>query len=165
MARPRPHRKLVKHFDNATDIRELTFSCYERRPLLTNNDWREMLARSIDASLERHRYRLAAFVFMPEHVHLIVWPLPSASGMELVLKAIKRPFSFRVKQQLVAKQSPLLQKLTILQRPGVSTFRFWQEGPGYDRNLTLGQALLASIDYVHMNPVRRGLSKSMQNWL
>jgi len=165
MDRPQPHRKRVKHVDNDTDVRELTFSCYERRPLLTNNNWREMLARSIDAAIVRHRYRLAAFVFMPEHVHLIVWPLPAASGMESVLKAIKRPFSFRVKQQLVANQSPLLQKLTVQQRPGVLTFRYWQEGPGYDRNLTLGRTLLSSINYVHMNPVRRSLCKSAEDWL
>jgi putative transposase len=124
-----------------------------------------MLARSIDASLERHRYQLAAFVFMPEHVHLIVWPLQLASGMESVLKAIKRPFSYRMKQQLVAKESPLLRKLTIRQRPGTLSFRFWQEGPGYDRNLTLGATLLASIDYLHMNPVRRSLCRNAEDWL
>ena len=164
MDQSRSHRKRVKHVDNATDVRELTFSCYERRPLLTNNSWRELLARSIDAALVRHRYQLAAFVFMPEHVHLVVWPLQSASGMESVLKAIKRPFSYRVKQKLVAEHSPLLQKLTIRQRPKVSTFRFWQEGPGYYRNLTLGLTLLASIDYVHMNPVRRSLCKRAEDW-
>jgi putative transposase len=159
------HRKRVKHVDNITDVRELTFSCYERRPLLTNNNWRAMLSRSIDAALLRHRYRLAAFVFMPEHVHLVIWPLPQASGIDSVLKAIKRPFSYRVKQQLVAKQSLLLRRLTVQQRPGVMTFRFWQEGPGYDRNLTLGRSLLASIDYVHMNPVRRGLGKNAGDWI
>ncbi len=115
------HRKQVKHVDNLTDVRELTFSCFERRPLLTNDSWRALLGKSIDAALDRHRYRLAAFVFMPEHVHLIVWPMPTASSMQSVLKAIKRPFSYRVKQQLIACRSPLLRQLTIQQRPGVMT--------------------------------------------
>ncbi|MBX9788238.1 MAG: transposase [Pirellulales bacterium] len=158
------HRKQVKHFDNLTDVRELTFSCFERRPLLTNDCWRTMLARSIDAALNRHQYRLAAFVFMPEHVHLVVWPMRDTSSMQSVLKAIKRPFSYRVKQHLIASGSPLLRQLTVQQRPGVMTFRFWQEGPGYDRNLTRGATLLASIDYVHQNPVRRSLAKSSDDW-
>ncbi|MGD9647215.1 MAG: transposase [Pirellulales bacterium] len=165
MVPPANHRKRVKHFDALSDVREVTFSCYGRRPLLTNDGWRFLLARSIDAALKRHYYRLAAFVFMPEHVHLIVWPLQSASSMHLVLKAIKRPFSYRVKQQLIDSQSRLLQTLTIQQRPGVMTFRFWQEGPGYDRNLTRGATLLSSIDYVHQNPVRRGLCQKADRWV
>ncbi len=35
------------------------------------------------------------------------------------------------------------------------TFRHWQEGPGYDRNLTKPTTILAAIDYIHLNPVRR----------
>jgi putative transposase len=35
--------------------------------------------------------------------------------------------------------------------------RFWQPGGGYDRNITSTEALRAMIDYLHANPVRRGL--------
>jgi len=54
--------------------------------------------------------------------------------------------------------------LTIRQRPGVTTFRFWQEGPGYDRNLTEPKTVLHAIDYVHDNPVRRGLVRRAVDW-
>jgi putative transposase len=80
------------------------------------------------------------------------------------LKAVKRPFSFRVKQYLAETNPPLLGRLTIRQRPGVQTFRFWQEGPGYDRNLTSRDAVLAAIDYLHLNPVRRGLCARAVGW-
>jgi putative transposase len=43
-------------------------------------------------------------------------------------------------------------------------FRFWQEGPGYDRNLQTKTAILAAIDYIHLSPVRRGLCKSITEW-
>ena len=42
--RPR-HRKLVKHYHEPGDFHELTFSCYKRTPLLTNDDWRRRLSR------------------------------------------------------------------------------------------------------------------------
>ena len=45
------HRKRVKHFHEPGDLHELTFSCYRRMPLLTNDDWRYRLARSLDAML------------------------------------------------------------------------------------------------------------------
>jgi len=95
---------------------------------------------------------------MPEHVHLLVYPSQQGLKIDKLLFAIKRPFSYRVKQQLAGTDDPLLQRLTIRQRPGKTTFRFWQEGPGYDRNIRTEKVLLSAIDYIHLNPVRRGLS-------
>jgi putative transposase len=118
-----------------------------------------MFAESVDRAMEGHKYRLTAFVFMPEHVHLMIYPIQGADTIDALLKAIKRPFSFRVKQILTKSRSRLLQRLTIRQRPGVTTFRFWQEGPGYDRNLTHASTVLSAIDYLHHNPVRRRLVK------
>jgi putative transposase len=162
---PRPgHRKLIKHYEDPGHVRELTFSCYRRLPLLTNDTWREMLSRAIDAAGERHHWRLTAFVFMPEHVHLLWFPLPEASGIEHLLKAIKRPYSFRVKQILVQDHNPLLERLTIRQRPGSMTFRYWQEGPGYDRNLDNQESVLAAIQYLHENPLRRKLCGNILDW-
>ena len=41
-----------------------------------------MLAESFDRAMEGHRYRLTAFVFMPEHVHLMIYPLPDADAID-----------------------------------------------------------------------------------
>ncbi len=158
------HRKRVRHYVLPGHCNELTFSCYKRTPLLTNGAWREELARAVDQACLRHAWRLAAFVFMPEHVHLIVHPAESSARIAAFLFALKRPFSYRIKRRLQECGSPLLEKLTIRQRPGVTTFRFWQEGPGFDRNLTSGKAILAAIDYVHLNPVRRGLCGRAADW-
>jgi putative transposase len=81
-----------------------------------------------------------------------------------LLAAIKRPCSFRIKEHLKTIDSPLFKRLTIRQRPGVMTFRFWQEGPGYDRNLTQPKTILSAIDYVHENPVRRKLCERAVDW-
>ena len=132
--------------------------------LLTNDVWRGKLSESLDRAMAAQRYRLAAFVYMPEHVHLLVYPLQEATGIDRLLWAIKRPYSYRIKQLLIAAGSGLLQKLTIRQRPGVQTFRYWQEGPGYDRNLTESKTVLSAIDYLHLNPVRRGLCASAVEW-
>jgi putative transposase len=164
MKRPPGHRKQIRHYHEPGHIHELTFSCYQRWPLLTNDLWREMLAESINRAMEAHGYRLAAFVFMPEHVHLIIYPVPQANTIGALLNAIKRPFSYRVKQQLIQSRSQWLQRLTVRQRPGVMTFRYWQEGPGYDRNITRPSTAIAAIDYLHLNPVRRGLAKEVLDW-
>ena len=71
---------------------------------------------------------------------------------------------FHVFHLLVAVQSPLLRRLSVRERPGKHCFRCWQEGPGYDRNINSVEALQASLNYIHMNPVRRGLCEKPTDW-
>jgi putative transposase len=159
-----PHRKLVKHYHEPGGLHELTFSCYKRQPLLTNDAWRQQLSRCIDSAGEELEIQLAAFVFMPEHVHLLVVPTAREPALDRYLARTKQPFSKWVKQQLVESRSPLLDKLTVRERPGKSCFRFWQEGPGYDRNVTTPAVIEAAIEYIHMNPVRREFVKRAIDW-
>jgi len=156
--------KTIKHYHEPGDLHELTFSCYRHMKLLTNDAWRGFLARSIDKAGQQFRFNLVAFVFMPEHVHLLVHPLDTVPAIPDYLAAVKRPVSAAVKRDLFQTHSPLLKRLTIRERPGKDTFRFWQEGPGYDRNLQQPASVLASIDYIHMNPVRRMLVSQACLW-
>jgi putative transposase len=42
--------------------------------------------------------------------------------------------------------------------------RFWQPGGGYDRSIESANTLERMIDYIHLNPVRRGLVKKAVDW-
>ncbi|MAT68011.1 MAG: hypothetical protein CMJ58_00645 [Planctomycetaceae bacterium] len=158
------HRKRVKHLHQRGDLHEFTFSCYRRLPLLTNDTWRAALSDAIGRACERFDFQLVAFVFMPEHVHLLTLPTGEEPAFDRFLAMIKRPVSAAVKSVLLQSDSPLLAKLTVRERPGKTAFRFWQEGPGYDRNLRSEEAILASIDYIHANPVRRRLCRQPIDW-
>ena len=163
MKRP-PHRKKVKHYHRPGDLHEFTFSCYHRKPLLSSDDWRRRLSRHVDASNLEHHCELVAFVWMPEHVHLLVYPTNATPDLDHYLARIKQPFSAEVHELLEACHSPLLRQLMVRERPGKTVFRFWQEGPGYDRNLDSPAAITASIDYMHNNPVQRGLCQRAVAW-
>lgn len=159
-----PHRKTVRHFDDEACLHEFTFSCCQRRQMLLQGERPRLLSEAIDRGCQNQQWGLAAFVYMPEHVHLLMFPVGRSTRVSPLLFAIKRPFSFRVKQSLEESGDPLLKELTIRQRPGVTTFRFWQEGPGYDRNIESENAARASVDYIHLNPVRRGLCEHAADW-
>ena len=161
---PPPHRKTVRHYNNPNDCHELTFSCYRRQPLLNADERCQLLSHAIDAAIPRLGFSLLAFVYMPEHLHLLVWPKTPGTEIADLLFAIKRPFSFRVKKLLQANGDPLLQALTIRERPGKMSFRFWQEGGGYDRNLFSLETARVAAEYIHNNPVRRGLCQSPGDW-
>ncbi|MGB2780863.1 MAG: hypothetical protein WBD63_05235 [Phycisphaerae bacterium] len=69
-----------------------------------------------------------------------------------------------MKQTMERLGDTRLEQLMVHERPGRRVFRFWQEGGGYDRNLTGEKTILAAIQYAHANPVRRGLCSSPAEW-
>jgi putative transposase len=158
------HRKTVRRIHEPGDVHALTFSCDRRKPLLTNEAWRVLLAESLDRAMLGQSCHLVAYVFMPEHVHLLVQPTHNEVRIDLLLKAIKAPYSNRLRRQFEEADSPLLNELIVRERPGVYGFRFWQEGGGYDRNLRTEAAVMAAIDDIHANPVRRGLCQEPADW-
>src|SRR6185369_2039841 len=117
MLPPDPHRKRVRHFNEPGHYHELTFSCFRRLPLLTHDPLCCLLSQSLDRAMSQQGFCLLAFVYMPEHVHLLVFPVTPTARFEQLLFAIKRPFSYRVKQYLEQNDPSLLQQLTILERP------------------------------------------------
>ncbi len=155
-----PHRKSIQHHNILGHVHLLTFSCYKRMPLLNNDVARHLLSESINRASERLGFGLVAFVYMPEHVHLMVFPKSDDCTIEKILYGIKKPYSSRMKKILTESNGRLLQSLTVQERPGKISFRFWQEGPGYDRNYTSLDTCIQAAEYVHNNPVRRGLCKS-----
>ena len=139
------HRKQVRHFHQPGDLHELTFSCYRRMQLLTNDDWRKLFCHAVDRALPKWSFQLVAFVIMPEHAHLLVLPTSEPVRVDKFSGAIKRPHSGRIKELLIEAKDPLLDTLTVEERPGKMAFRYWQEGPGYDRNLSTETAVMAVI--------------------
>ncbi len=119
------HRKTVRHFHEAGHLHEFTFSCYHRMPLLSNDTWRERLARCVEAAGKETAIELVGFVFMPEQVHLLVYPTTPNPSISLYLARIKQPFSKQIKQVLAERGSRLLSKLTVRAR---SVFGFGKKG-------------------------------------
>lgn len=158
-----PHRKRIKHREVLHGTRFLTFSCYERRPLLVRDGPCRMLARALERAVTRHGWLLHAYVFMPEHVHLLVRSMRETCDVADLLKAVKWSTSISVKRALEKAGHPLLRELTIRERPGKLTFRFWQEGPGFDSNVGHDEVGRV-IRYTHLNPVRRELCADANDW-
>jgi putative transposase len=157
--------KTVRHLHEPGDLHELTFSCYRREPLLTDHADCQLLAEAIERGLDTHSLHLGAFVFMPNHVHLLIWPAnPRVCATSEFLKTMKLSASTRIKRRLINAGSERVQQLQVHERPGKVCFRFWQEGSCYDRNLRTTQTVQASIDYIHTNPVRRGLCQRATDW-
>ena len=67
----------------------LTFSCYQRFRFLQAERTCRWLAEAIEEARADLNFSLWAYVFMPEHVHLIAWPREPVYDIADVRKAIK----------------------------------------------------------------------------
>ena len=100
---------------------------------------------------------------MPEHVHLVLQPLPGVM-MRGILWQLKCPMAQRVLGWVRKNHPEYLKLMADVQPSGKTAHRFWQRGGGYDRNLRSPSDVNEKIRYIHENPVRRGLVSRPEDW-
>jgi REP-associated tyrosine transposase len=110
---------------------------------LTEQDF-AVLARSLVAVRSRQRFLLTAWVFLPDHWHAILFP-PYPLTISAVMKSIK------------------LSSMMAMGRCRGEPGELWQ-GRFFDHALRTVQEYGATVDYIHLNPVRRGLVAMPESW-
>ena len=110
------------------------------------------IARLMQSSLlnaDGHRYRLLAWVVMPNHVHALIKPVNGWTVAKIV--ATWKKFSARqINDHLSAHRHRRLQP-------------FWHR-EYWDRFMRDEQHLQRTIAYIHNNPVKSGLVASPEQW-
>ena len=110
------HRKSV---DEVGHAHEVTFTCYRRFPFLKAERTCQWLAEAIDTARTEHSFLLWAYVFMPDHAHVILLPTSEEHPISSILKAIKAPVGRQGVEFLEANAPQWLPKIT-RQRGGVA---------------------------------------------
>jgi putative transposase len=154
------HRRKLHRIEAIGDVRFLTFSCYRRLPLFDNDAIKDAFVETLDAARSRTRFRLIAWVVMPEHVHLMIVPLLPDHPIREILRHLKGGFANRVLRRWRQLEAPILSRITDRQ----AKQRFWQRGGGYDRNIRSTQEFEEKLGYIHANPVQRGLAACETDW-
>ena len=118
-----------------------TCSTFHRKPYLLDERVCEALAKRINEAAKEHNFVVLAYVFMPDHIHLLIHPLNEIYEMEIIMKAIKQGVSNKAKAR------------------GWIPTDLWERGGGYDRNVFTAKVRLNAIRYIHNNPVVEGLAE------
>lgn len=101
---------------------------------------------------------------MPEHVHVLLHPRAADYEMRRILVMLKQPVAKAARVWLEEhQQRDWLERLTVVY-PSRRVFRFWQPGGGFDHNVFREKTVPAIMDYIHANPVRRGLVQRPTDW-
>ncbi len=157
-------RKTCRRYDDVGHAHSLTFTCFGGQPFLSRDRTRRWMIEAIELARTKHGFDVWAYVLMPEHVHLLIYPPDTSYSISKILTTLKQPVSKRARL-FVKEQAPsFLERMTDVQPNGKHAVRFWQRGGGYDRNLWSRKHIWETIDYIHANPVRRELCAHPADW-
>jgi putative transposase len=118
----------------------ITSATASRRRLFQVEQNALLLIEILQEQRKKNRFKLHAFVIMPDHVHLLLAPSPEIS-LEKAVQFIKGNFSFRLKSQLdVWERSFTNHRVT--------------DEHDYTTHLT----------YIHQNPIRANLTTQPERY-
>ncbi len=157
------------------DLHFLTFSCYQRQPLLSSAVRCDLFLQILERVRRRYRLVVLGYVIMPEHVHLLVTE-PQRLTLSTAMQALKLGFVRSLENPGAAiprsrkigetwgtpvSATPVSGSL-VSGTPG-EPHRFWQ-ARFYDFNVWTERKRIEKLRYIHRNPVMRGLVASPEQW-
>ncbi|HYX67635.1 MAG TPA: transposase [Terriglobales bacterium] len=122
----------------------ITASTYRKKPLLQSERTASLLVDVLYHYRSQGNYLLHEFVVMPNHFHLLITPA-SGTTLEKAMQLIKGGFSFRRGKEL-----------------GL-TGEMW-ETSFYDHRARSSAEHAKLRNYIHENPVRRGLCERAEDF-
>jgi putative transposase len=142
------------------DLHFITCSCYQRKPLLASERARDKLLKVLGEVRDRYDFGLFGFVVMPEHIHVLMSE-PNVGNPSVVMAALKQRVSraLRGKRRKASAGQMRLWEESALNRHA----RFWQRR-FYDFNVWSVRKKNEKMNYMHFNPVKRGLVEKPQEW-
>ena len=181
--------KRLKRYYGAGHLHFVTCSCYQRRPLLGRAGARNLFVHILGEVRERYRFSLVGYVVMPDHIHLLMSE-PEVETPSVVMQVLKQRVSRRLRRKRptlrTAKGGPPAAN------GGPPQLRLWGEADGptlqrtkggppaakggapelprfwqrrfYDFNVWSHKKRREKLDYMHSNPVKRGLVRRPQDW-
>lgn len=151
--------KNLKRRYGTTKLHFITFSCYRRLAFLKSARARNVFLVVLDKVRTRYRFVIVGYVVMPEHVHLLIGESTKANP-SVVVQVLKQRVSRRLRRPIRGKSSA---RQLLLWRDA-STYRsFWQRR-FYDFNVWSRKKRIEKLNYMHMNPVKRGLVADAKLW-
>lgn len=149
----------MKHYNIPGHAHELTFSCNNREGYLLDSKACEFFITEFVKFRDEFIFKILAYVLMPNHVHLLLWPLNLTYNIAEILGDIKGRMSKNHRDYLLINNPARYDHLCVFDKSKKrKVFRFWQPGGGFDRNLWNSVPIYNSIQYIEANPVRKKLA-------
>ena len=153
--------KNLKRRHGTGNLHFITFSCYRRLPFLKMARARNVFLIVLAEVRTRYQFAVIGYVVMPEHVHLLLSE-PAKRDPSIVVQVLKQRVSRRLRRRIRARTST--QQFHLWHESTTVAHRsFWQRR-FYDFNVWSRKKRTEKLNYMHMNPVKRGLAPDPKLW-
>ena len=125
-------------------VYHLRTSTVNRAPLLADCRCQQVVLEGLTHTAAALDFCILAYVVMPDHVHMVLQPR-GAYNISAFMASFKKHSSRKLNRRL-GRKGP-----------------FWRR-EFFDHMLRSDEHLHQLIDYIHDNPVRRGLAPSAAEW-
>jgi len=134
----------------------LTFTVRNWYYIFDRHNRFQILADSLKYCQKNKGIRLYAYVFMINHLHLIL------SGSDIIgfIRDFKRHTSKEMQKNIIATEPSVLKLFDL----GNGRYEFWSR-TNMPKMIASEEYLLQKIKYIHENPVRRQYVKQPENWI
>ena len=143
--------KGLRRWYGGGDLHFITSSCHQRQPSLGSPSRRDLFLKIFEEVRRKYEFQVIGYVVMPEHIHLLIGE-PDERSVAVVVQVLKQ----RVSQQCNARGRSRSAENT-------DPLPFWYPR-SYDFNVFSEKKIAEKLDYMHWNPVKRGLVPSPEQW-
>jgi len=150
------------------ELQFITTSTYRRVPVFRSPRFCEFFVQRLEEVRQKMHCLLIGWVLMPDHFHLLFKPQPADSA-SVAIKELKEETAKRILKTLRENlHHPWCRKtLPRLRLPPTvhdeSHFRLWQRR-FHPFNVFTEEKRREKLNYMHNNPVKRGLVKFPSDW-
>jgi REP element-mobilizing transposase RayT len=131
-------------------------------PLLEAHCIKQIIIDSLKYLQKEKGVKIFAYVIMPNHLHMII----SSGNPEKHVAQFKSFTARKIIDYYKDKKDRQVLKIMEQANPAYKTdrkYKFWQEGY-CPKQITNHDIFQQKIDYIHLNPVRKGFVDSPDKW-
>ncbi|HHE38394.1 MAG TPA: hypothetical protein ENL20_07450 [Candidatus Cloacimonetes bacterium] len=157
-------RSRFKFVDLENQLYFMTFTVVANIPVFTSSGYMDIIIENFKFYRDNENLKIFYYVIMDNHIHLV------GSHHDNIARIIQSLKKYTAKEILKLLETDSRQWILYLLKyfkkkyKKESTYQFWQEGSHPEMIFNL-KILNQKANYIHQNPVKRGLVEEEQDWL
>jgi REP element-mobilizing transposase RayT len=151
-------------YKNTCPVVFLTTTVVNHLNLFDDDGKYQILIENLRFYLDKYRMKVIAYVLMPGHFHLIIYNL-QLNSVSMFMAGVKKSSAIRLKRYLkeIGHRKLLAEFGTAASGYKRQKHKIWMDR--FDAvSLYSLPVLRTKMDYIHSNPVRKGLVKQITDW-
>jgi REP element-mobilizing transposase RayT len=142
----------------------VTFSVVDWLPIFVSDAACKIVTESLNFCHRQKGLRINAYVIRPTHLHAILFLADfQAKALEQVVTDFRK-FSGRRLADFCAEYMPVCFHSVLVKRAGGDRERRLWQPTRHPVQIETERFWQAKIDYLHLNPVRKGLVRAAEHW-